>query len=102
VNEQAAKLEPLRRVNLRDAGLAVCIALAMIFAVIVEDLVAVMIAHSASLSELAVLSLFAVPLVTGWVAIAISLAERPIRLRLGVAALLLLLPPLILLGVWNA
>ena len=36
------------------------------------------------------------------VAIAISLADRPMRLRLGVAALLLIVPPLILLGVWNA
>lgn len=102
MTEQAIEARPARRPRLRDVGLALSIALAVIFAVIVEDLIAVMLAHSASWSELAVLSLFAVPLGTGWVAIAISLAERPLWVRLGVAALLLLVPPLILLGVWNA
>jgi len=100
--ERAAGVSPVRRLNLRDAGLAVCIALAVIFAVIVADIIAVMIAHSATWSELAVLSVFAVPLVTGWVAIGISLADRSLSLRVRVAALLLLVPPLILLGVWNA
>ena len=70
--------------------------------VVVEDLVAVMLANSATWRELAVLSLFAVPLVTGWVAIALSLSARPAWLRLSVAALLLLVPPLVLFGVWNA
>jgi hypothetical protein len=101
VTEQA-QAKSARRLTMRDTGLALSIALAMIFAVIVEDLIAVMVAHSASWSELSVLSLFAVPLVTGWVAIAISLADRPLWVRWSVAVLLLLVPPLVLLGVWNA
>jgi len=99
--EQAAEAKSARRLNLRDVGLAICIVLATVFAVIVEDLVAVMVAHSASWSELAVLGVFAVPLVTGWIAITISLADYPLRVRWFVAALLLLVPPFVLLGVWN-
>jgi hypothetical protein len=102
VIEQAVEAEPVRRLNLRDAGLGVCIVLAVIFAVIVEYLVAVMFAHSAGWGEFAVLGVFAVPLVTGWVAIAISMAGRPLWVCSSVAALLLLVPPLILLGIWNA
>ena len=94
--------EPKPRSGLSDVGLGLSIVLAAVFAVIVEDLLAIMLSHSATWSELAVLSLFAVPLVTGWVAIAICLAGRPVWLRLGVAALLLLLPPLVLFVTWNA
>jgi len=49
-----------------------------------------------------VLGLFATPLLTSWVAIAIWLASRSLRLKLSVGALLLLAPPLILFGVLNA
>jgi hypothetical protein len=51
---------------------------------------------------LAVLGLFATPLLTTWVAIAIWLASRSLWLRWTVAALLLLAPPLILFGMLNA
>jgi hypothetical protein len=100
----ARAVEPAsaRRLILRDIGLALSIVLAMVFAVIVEDLVAIMLAHSAGWREFAVLSLFAVPLLTGWVAIAISLTERPLGLRLCVAALLLLAPPAFLVAIWHA
>jgi uncharacterized membrane protein YuzA (DUF378 family) len=48
-----------------------------------------------------VLGLFALPLVTAWMGIAISLASRALWLRVSVAALLLLAPPAFLLAVWN-
>ena len=99
--EAVASKSP-RRLSWADTGLALCIALAVVFAVIVEDLVAMMLANSATWRELAVLGLFAVPLVTGWVAIALSLSARPAWLRLSVAALLLLVPPLILAGLLDA
>ena len=101
MSDEAALPVPERRSGLSDIGLGLSIVLAAVFAVIVEDLLAIMLAESATWRELAVLSLFVVPLVTGWVAIAISLAGRPVWLRLGVAAVLLLVPPLVLLGVWN-
>jgi hypothetical protein len=85
-----------------DAGLAVTIVLAVPLAVIVEGLGVMMVENSATVSELAVLGLFALPLLTGWAAIALSLARRPLSLRLAVAALLLLAPPLILLGIGYA
>ena len=99
--EQAVEAKPVWRPGLRDSGLALCIVLAVIFAVIVEYLAAVMVAHSAGWGEFAVLSVFAVPLVTGWVAIAISMAGRPLCVRWSVAVLLLLVPPLILFAIWN-
>ena len=98
---KGALSEPERRSGLSDIGLALSIALAAVFAVIVEDLFAIMLAHSATWGELAVLSLFAVPLLTGWVAIAIGLWSRPPWVRWSAAVLLLLVPPLVLLGVWN-
>ena len=101
MTEQAAISQAARRQSLASVGLALCIALAAVFGVIVEGLAALMVENSASWRELAVLGLFAVPLVTGWVAIAISLAERPFWLRLSVAALLLLVPPALLFGLWN-
>jgi hypothetical protein len=102
VTEQIALSRPAGRGRLANAGLALSIVLAVVFAVIVEDLLALMLANSATWGELAVLLLFAVPLLTGWAAIAISLSGRPMGLRLGVAALLLLVPPLVLVGVWHA
>jgi hypothetical protein len=99
---EAAVSAPRRRSGLSDVGLALSIVLAAIFAVIVEGLFALMLAHSATWRELAVLSLFAVPLLTGWAAIAMSLWSRPLPVRLSVAALLLLLPPAILLGLHSA
>jgi hypothetical protein len=98
---EAAVSAPRRRSGLSDVGLALSIVLAAIFAVIVEGLFALMLAHSATWRELAVLSLFAVPLLTGWVAIAIGLWSRPPWVRWSAAVLLLLVPPLVLLGVWN-
>jgi hypothetical protein len=100
--EQAiAPASPHRR-NLAGLGIALSVVLAVPLAMIVEGLAFMMVENSATWRELAALGLFAVPLVTGWVAIAISLAGRPFRLRLGVAALLLVVPPALLLGVWNA
>jgi hypothetical protein len=99
--EQAVEASAARR-SLRDAGLALCVVLAMIFAVIIEYLAAIMVTHSAGSGEFAVLSVFAVPLVTVWVAIAISLADRRLWVRWAVAALLLLVPPLLLFGALNA
>ena len=99
--EQAAVSQTIRRQGLANAGLALCILLAVVFGVIVEGLVALMVENSANWRELAVLGLFAVPLVTGWVAVAISLAGRPFWLRLSVAALLLLVPPAVLFGAFN-
>ena len=100
--EQTAVSQAARRKSLASVGLALCIALAAVFGVIVEGLAALMVENSASWRELAVLGLFAVPLVTGWVAIAISLASRTLWLRIAVAVILLLVPPVLLLGLWNA
>jgi hypothetical protein len=100
--KRAIEADPVRRSNLGDTGLGLSIVLATIFAVIVEYLLAVMLTHSAGWSEIGVLSVFAVPLVTGWVAIAISLAERPLWVRGAVAALLILVPPALLLLIWYA
>lgn len=98
---KGALSEPERRSGLSDIGLALSIVLATVFAVIVEDLLAIMLAHSATWRELAVLSLFAVPLLTGWVAIAICLAGRALWVRWSVAVLLVFVPPALLLAIWN-
>jgi hypothetical protein len=100
--EQAIAPHPPGRRNLAGFGIALSVALAIPLAMIVEGLAFMMVENSATWRELAVLSLFAVPLVTGWVAIAISLAGRPSRLRLSVAVLLLLVPPVLLFAIWNA
>ena len=102
MTEQAAISQAARRQSLASVGLALCIALAAVFGVIVEGLAALMVENSATWRELAVLGLFAVPLITGWVAIAISLASRALWLRIAVAVILLLVPPVLLLGLWNA
>jgi hypothetical protein len=97
--EQA--IAPAPRSLSSDIGLAISIVLAVPLAMIVEGLAVVMVANAATGSELAVLGLFAVPLLTVWAAIALSLWTRPVRLRWSAAALLLLLPPLLLAGFWN-
>lgn len=94
--------QPGRRLNWSDAGIAVSVVLAVPLAMLVEGLAYAMVANAATWRELAVLGLFALPLLTAWSAIALSLSDRPVGLRLAVAALLLLAPPLILMGVWHA
>jgi hypothetical protein len=92
----------VRRRNWSDVGVGVSVVLAVPLAMIVEWLAAVMIENSAKGADFAVLSLFAVPLVTAWAAIALSLSAKPVGIRLAVAALLLLAPPLLLLATSNA
>jgi zinc transporter ZupT len=94
-------IAPARQSLSSDIGLAISIALAVPLAMTVEGLAVVMVDNAATRSELAVLGLFAVPLLTVWAAIALSLWTRPVRLRWSAAALLLLLPPLLLAGFWN-
>jgi hypothetical protein len=85
-----------------DLGLALAVILSVPLAMIVEYLSLVMAENSASWSELGVLGLFAIPLVTAWLAIGISVASRALWLRATVAAILLLVPPVLLLGLSNA
>jgi hypothetical protein len=82
--------------------MAISIALAVIYGVLLEDIGLVMVQNRADGFAFAVLGLFAVPLFTTWVAIAIWLAKGPLSLRMVVAALLVLGPPLILFGALNA
>jgi hypothetical protein len=102
VTGEAAISEPARRFGLRELGMAVSIALAVLYGVVVEDMGLLMIQNRAGEFAFVVLGLFATPLLTTWVAIAIWLAHRPPWLKLSVAALLLLAPPLILFGFINA
>ena len=99
--EQAAAPQAGRRLKLADLGMALSVALAVVYGVIVWDLGRVMVEGVASQRAFAVLGLFATPLLTTWVAIAIWLASRPVWLKLTVAALLLLAPPMILFGAYN-
>ena len=99
---EAAIAEPSRRAGLRELGMVVSIVLAVIYGVVVEDMGLLMIQNDAGNFAFAVLGLFATPLLTTWVAIAIWLAHRPVWLRWAVAALLLLAPSLILFGALNA
>ena len=99
---EAAIAEPARRWNLAGVGMALSIALAVVYGVVVEDLGLIMVRNNADQFALAVLGLFATPLLTTWVAIAIWLVSRPRWLRWTVAALLVLAPPLILFGFLNA
>jgi len=99
---EAAIAEPARRWNLAGVGMALSIALAVVYGVVVEDLGLIMVRNNADQFALAVLGLFATPLLTTWVAIAIWLVSRPLWLRWTVAALLVLAPPLILFGFLNA
>jgi len=100
--EEAAIPRPARHSGLAEVGMVLSIALAVVYGVVVENLGLIMLQNDADQSALAVLGLFATPLLTTWVAIAIWLASRPLWLRWMVAALLLLSPPLILAGFLNA
>jgi len=100
--EQAISSPPAGRRLSSDIGLGVSIVLAVPLAMIVEGLGLVMVENAATWRELAVLGLFALPLLTAVAAIALSLTGRPLWLRWTVAALLVLVPPVILLGVWHA
>jgi len=100
--EEAALPQPARRWSLREIGMALSIVLAVIYGVVVADLGMIMVQNDADQSALAVLGLFASPLFTTWVAIAIWLARRQLWLKLSVGALLVLAPPLILFGALNA
>jgi hypothetical protein len=102
VIEDEAVANPDRRSSLTDLGIWLSVVLAVMYGVVVEDLGLIMARNNADQFELAVLGLFAIPLLTTWVAIAIWLAARPLWLRWSVAALLLLSPPLILAGLLNA
>jgi hypothetical protein len=97
--EDAITVEPRHAWTLTELGMALSIALAIIYGVIVADFALVMIENDADQTAIAVLGLFATPLLTSWVAIAIWLARRPLWLRWSVAALLVLAPPLILTGI---
>jgi hypothetical protein len=99
--EQAAAPGAAARRNWSDLGLALAVILCLPLAMIVEYLGLVMAENSATLGEMSALSLFAVPLVTTWGAIAISLASRAPWLRIAVAAILLLVPPILLFGAFN-
>lgn len=100
--EQAAITRPRRRRNLAEYGMALSIALTVVYGVIIAGLSLFMLRNNADGKALAALGIFAIPLFTSWVAIAIWLASRPLWLRWTVAALLLLAPPLILLGILSA
>lgn len=100
--QEGAIPEPAPRLGLRELGMAVSIALAVLYGVVVEDMGLIMLRNDAGQFAFAVLGLFATPLLTTWVAIAIWLAHRPLWLRWSVAALLLLAPPLILFGMLGA
>ena len=100
--ELAASPEPPRRWKWAEVGMALSVALAVVYGVVVADMGLIMLRNNADDFAYAVLGLFATPLLTTWVAIAIWLAKRPRWLQLSTAALLLLAPPLILLGVLNA
>jgi hypothetical protein len=102
VTGEAAISEPARRLSLRELGMAVSIALAVLYGVVVEDMGLLMIRNHAGDFAFVVLGLFATPLLTTWVAIAIWLAAQPRWAQLTVAALLLLAPPLILFGMLDA
>ena len=102
MTERAIDTPPVGRRNWSDIGLAVTIVLAVPLAMIVEELSLIMARNSATWGELGVLALFAAPLITTWAAIAISLASRPLKFRLAVAALLLLVPPALILVLSNA
>jgi hypothetical protein len=102
VTPQAAIAEPGGRRSLTQIGMALSIALTVVYGVVVADLALIMFRNDADQHALAVLGLFATPLLTSWVAIAIWLASRSLWLKLSVGALLLLAPPLILFGVVNA
>ena len=93
--------DPAARRSLRDAGIAVSILLALPLTLIVEWLGYTMIENAASWGELTVLALFALPLVTALLAIALTLSARPLWLRLSTAALLVLAPPAILFGAFH-
>jgi hypothetical protein len=97
--EDAITVEPRHAWTLTELGMALSIALAIIYGVIVADFALVMIENDADQTAIAGLGLFATPLLTSWVAIAIWLARRPLWLRWSVAALLVLAPPLILTGI---
>ena len=99
--ERLAETSAVRKPYWPNVGVAVSVVLAVPLAMIVEWLAAVMIENSATGADWAVLSLFAVPLVTAWAAIALSLSSKPAGMRLAVAALLLLAPPVLLFGVFN-
>jgi hypothetical protein len=90
---------PRHNWTLTEFGMAVSIALAIVYGVIVADFALVMIENDADQKAIAVLGVFATPLLTSWVAIAIWLARRPLWLRWSVATLLVLGPPLILMGI---
>lgn len=100
--EHAVSSIPARRRLSSEIGLAVSIFLAVPLAIIVEGLALAMIQNAATWRELAVLGLFALPLLTAVAAIALSLTGRPRWLQWAVAALLLLVPPVVLLSVWRA
>ena len=100
--EQAAIPQSARRWKLAELGMGLSVALAIIYGVLVCEMGLIMLQNDAGEYAFAVLGLFATPLLTTWVAIAIWLAKRPRWLQLSTAALLLLAPPLILLGVLNA
>lgn len=100
--QQATVQQPVRRWSMADTGMALSVALAVIYGVLVEEFGLVMLRNHADGHALAVLGLFAAPLLTSWVAIAIWMVSRPTWVRWSVAALLLLAPPLILVGLLNA
>jgi hypothetical protein len=100
--QEATIAKPAHRPSLTEIGMALSIALTVIYGVVVGQLGLIMLQNDADQHALAVLGLFATPLLTSWVAIAIWLASRSLRLKLSVGALLLLAPPLILFGVLNA
>lgn len=99
--EQTVTRRPAGRRNWSDLGLALAVVLSVPLAMIVEYLSLLMAENSASWAELGVLGLFAVPLVTSWAAIAISLASRALWLRVAVAVIVLLVPPILLLGAFH-
>ena len=101
MSEPAILAAPRRAPSLGDAGIALCVVLAVPFAMFVEWFGYLLVERSVGFDEWAAFSVFAVPLVTVWWAIALTLSARQLWLRLGVAALLLLVPPIILFGVLN-
>ena len=80
---EAAILEPARRWSLAEIGIALSIVLPVVYGVVVEDLGLIMLQNDANQFAFAVLGLFATPLLTTWIAIAIWLAARPLVLTAG-------------------
>ena len=91
--ERAALSQPQRGLRRHDVGLSLAIALAFVLAIIMEWFANFVFARSPDTFAIVTVALMALPLLLGFTAIGISLFKRPMWVRVGVAILLLLVPP---------